>query len=95
VLTLRHARPDERDDLEALQRRASLAVREYRDLILADPDAIDLPLEQILGGNVGVAERDGRVVGFFAVLWEEGASPNSTGSSSSPHRGAAVSEGGS
>jgi GNAT superfamily N-acetyltransferase len=72
VLTLRRARPDERDDLEALQRRASIAVEEYRNLILAHPDAIDLPLEHILGGNVGVAERDGRVVGFFAVLSKAG-----------------------
>jgi GNAT superfamily N-acetyltransferase len=54
--------------LEALQLRASIVWDEYRDLILAHPDAIELPLQQILGGRVCIAERDGKIVGFSVVL---------------------------
>jgi GNAT superfamily N-acetyltransferase len=71
ALRLRLARPEERLDLEALQRRVSLALPEYRDQLEAHPDAIDLPAEQIDQGQVIVAELDGRVAGFAAVVGGE------------------------
>jgi GNAT superfamily N-acetyltransferase len=70
-LRIRLARPDERLDLEALQRRASLALPEYRAQLEAHPDAIELPAEQIEQGRVIVAELDGRVAGFAAVFGGE------------------------
>lgn len=70
-LTIRLARPDERDALEALQRRASTALDEYREQLEAHPDAIELPVEQIEQGAVIVAEVDGRVAGFAAVLIDD------------------------
>ena len=54
--------------LESLQRRASLNNPGDRDVLLANPDAISLPLEQIAAGCVFVAERHGVVVGFAAVV---------------------------
>jgi GNAT superfamily N-acetyltransferase len=68
MLTLRRALPSEQRELEALQLRASIVWDEYRDLILAHPDAIELPLQQILDGRVSVAERDCKIVGFSVVL---------------------------
>ena len=41
---------------------------EDRAALLAHPDAIDLPLEQITDGRTIVAERDGRIAGFAVVL---------------------------
>ena len=67
-LTIRGARPDERDQLEDLQRRASMALPDYREQLMAHPDAIHLPAEQIAAGQVFVAERRGRIVGFAAVV---------------------------
>ena len=66
--TLRPARSDERQALEGLQRRASLALDEYRDQLLAHPEAIDLPLDQIEAGRVAVAEAGGVLLGFAVVL---------------------------
>jgi GNAT superfamily N-acetyltransferase len=54
--------------LEALQRRASLGNPGDRDALLANPDAIALPIEQIAAGCVFVAEHDGVVAGFAAVV---------------------------
>jgi len=68
ALTIRAARIEERRDLEELQRRASLALPEYRAQLEAHPDAIDLPAEQIERGQVFVAERGGRVAGFAALV---------------------------
>ena len=68
ALTIRLARPDEREGLEALQRRASLALPEYREQLEAHPDAIELPAEQIAMGQVIVAELDGEVAGFAALI---------------------------
>ncbi len=59
MVTLRSAHCSERRELEALQLHASIISDEYRDLILANPDAIELPHQQILDGCVCVAERDG------------------------------------
>jgi GNAT superfamily N-acetyltransferase len=67
-LGIRLARPEERLDLEALQRRASLALPEYQEQLEAHPDAIDLPAEQIERGEVIVAEFDGAIAGFAAVV---------------------------
>lgn len=68
ALTIRVARPEERLDLEALQRRASLAIPEYREQLEAHPEVIELPAEQIADGQVLVAELEGRIAGFAAVI---------------------------
>ena len=70
-LTLRLARPEEHEELEELQRRASLELPEYRDQLIANPDAIHLPPGQIANGQVIVAEMDDEVVGFAAVVGGE------------------------
>ena len=71
-IQIRLARPEERDALEALQWRASLANDEDRPHLEAHPDAIHLPRDQIERGQVFVAELDGRAVGFSAILTEDG-----------------------
>jgi len=67
-IVIRLALETEQASLEALQWRASLANTGDRDALLANPDAIVLPVEQIADGHVLVAERDGVIVGFAAVL---------------------------
>ena len=71
TLSLRLARPEELELLEELQRRASLELPEYRDQLIANPDAIHLPPAQIANGQVIVAELGGAVVGFAAVVGGE------------------------
>jgi GNAT superfamily N-acetyltransferase len=66
--TFRLAVPAERSALEELQRRASLMWEEDRAALLANPDAIELPLEQITGGRTVVAENAGQLLGFSVVL---------------------------
>lgn len=66
-MIVRPARTDEHDALVAIQRRASLALDEYRDVLLANPDAFGLPDGQIERGDVIVAEIDGRLAGFAAL----------------------------
>ena len=66
--TFRLAVPAERSALEELQRRASLIWEEDRAALLANPDAIELPLEQITGGRTVVAESAGQLLGFSVVL---------------------------
>ena len=66
--SIRRARVGERDALERLQRRSSVHEPMYRAQLVAHPDAIDLPAEQITAGHVRVAERDGVVVGFAVLL---------------------------
>jgi len=68
---IRVAQPKEREDLEALQWRASLANEEDRPHLDAHPDAIELPAEQVESGQVIVAEIGGRIAGFAAVLGGE------------------------
>ena len=70
-LNFRSARTDEREELEALQRRASLALGEYNEQLEAEPDAVQLPLGQIERGEVIVAELDGRTVGFAALIIDD------------------------
>jgi GNAT superfamily N-acetyltransferase len=71
ALVIRLARPEEHQELEDLQRRASLALTEYRDQLEAHPDAVHLPPAQIANGQVWVAEIDGRIAGFSAVVGGE------------------------
>jgi GNAT superfamily N-acetyltransferase len=70
-LVIRLARPEERDELEVLQRRASLALGEYNEQLEAEPDAVQLPIEQIERGQVIVADLGDRIAGFAAVLIDE------------------------
>ncbi|MDB5459064.1 MAG: putative acetyltransferase [Caulobacteraceae bacterium] len=65
---VRQARLHEREALEDLQLQASLMGMEDRAALLANPDAIDLPTDQIADGNVYVCEADGAIVGFGVVL---------------------------
>jgi GNAT superfamily N-acetyltransferase len=71
ALTIRPAEPAERETLEKVQRRASLALPEYREQLQAHPDAIRLPAEQVESGQVLVAELHGRIVGFAAIVGGE------------------------
>lgn len=66
-MIIRPARADEREALEELQRRASLALDEYREQLEAHPDAIELPIEQVERGDVLVAEVGGETAGFAAL----------------------------
>ena len=70
-MRIRLAGPGERETLEDLQRRASLALEEHRAQLEAHPDAIHLPAEQIALGQVHVAEQDGKPVGFAALVMDE------------------------
>jgi GNAT superfamily N-acetyltransferase len=54
--------------LEALQMRASLGNPQDRDMLLRHPDAVDIAPEQIAAGRVFVSERDGVILGFYAIL---------------------------
>lgn len=69
ALALRKARPDERQLLKELQRRASLMHDAYREQLLANPHVIQLPASHIAGTLV--AELDGKIAGF-AVVVEQG-----------------------
>ena len=66
-LLIRRAVASEQKELESLQLRASLTNAGDRDALLANPDAIELPLAQITAGAVFVAEWNGSIVGFAAV----------------------------
>lgn len=70
-LTLRLARRSEHEQLEDLQCRASVELPEYRDQLIANPDAIHLPRAQIANGQVIVAEWNGKIAGFAAVVGGE------------------------
>jgi GNAT superfamily N-acetyltransferase len=59
--------PAEKLELEQLQTRASLANEGDREALLAHPDAIQIPAEQIAGGRVFVSECEGAIVGFAAI----------------------------
>jgi GNAT superfamily N-acetyltransferase len=71
TIVLRLARPDEHHELEQLQAHASLDLPEYREQLLANPDAIHLPPAQIANGQVIVAEYRGQIAGFAAVVGGE------------------------
>jgi N-acetylglutamate synthase-like GNAT family acetyltransferase len=65
---IRKALASEQRGLETLQRRASLGNAGDREALLANPDAIELPIAQIQAGEVFVAEAEGTVMGFAAIL---------------------------
>lgn len=65
--SIRNAIPSEKSALEALQLRASLTNEGDREALLANPDAIDLPINQIASGDVFVLEMSGRIAGFAAL----------------------------
>lgn len=67
-ITVRPAVVSDQKALEALQWRASLNNPGDREALLANPDAIELPRAQIEGGGVFVAEAEGSVLGFAAIL---------------------------
>jgi predicted N-acetyltransferase YhbS len=69
---LRPARAPERQQLEDLQRRASLANKADRPHLEAHPDAIELPLALIERGEVTVAEMEGHIAGFSVVRRHDG-----------------------
>lgn len=64
---IRQALPSEKLELEQLQMRASLANEGDREALLAHPDAIQIPVEQIAACRVFVSESDGVIVGFAAL----------------------------
>ena len=66
-LTIRTALVREREQLEALQWRASLNNPGDREALLAHPDAIVIPEEQIAGGLMFVAEIHDEMAGFAAI----------------------------
>ena len=68
AVTIRLAQESERAALEDLQRRSSMHQPVYRAQLEAQPDAIELPTEQITAGLVRVAEHDGAIVGFAVLL---------------------------
>ena len=67
-ITVRVAVPADQSALEALQWRASLNNPGDRDALLANPDAIEVPLQQIEAGGVFVAEASGIIKGFAAIV---------------------------
>lgn len=78
-LLIRPARLDEQAMLEDLQLRASLVWEDTRDDLLANPEVVELPVAQIEGGHVFVAERDGAVAGFGVLLPIAGNEPDLDG----------------
>lgn len=66
-LIIRTATVAEQKTLEALQWRASLTNAGDRDALLANPDAINISLDQLASGRVFVAELRGVTVGFSAI----------------------------
>src|SRR5215208_1663453 len=66
-LSIRAATMVEREELEALQRRASDVWEAYREQLAAHPDAIVLPPAFIDSGWVRVAD-DERPIGFSVVI---------------------------
>jgi GNAT superfamily N-acetyltransferase len=68
-VVIRTAVVSERQQLEELQRRASLANPGDRDALLMNPDAIGLPLDQLESGRVFIAEVAGSSAGFAALVF--------------------------
>jgi len=66
-IIIRTATTSEKKALEALQLRASLTNDGDREALLAHPDAIEIPLEQIAAGRVFVSDLEGETVGFSAI----------------------------
>src|ERR1700712_3353484 len=71
AISIRLAGKGDQIALEDLQLRASLNNPGDRENILAHPDAIVLPLEQLDAEQVFIAERNGTIAGFAVVLPRE------------------------
>ena len=67
TILIRGAVASEQKNLEELERRAGLANPGDREAILAHPEIIEVPLEQIESGDVFVIEAAGVIAGFAAV----------------------------
>jgi N-acetylglutamate synthase-like GNAT family acetyltransferase len=67
-VVIRDALLSEVDFLTELQRRASLVWEEYREDLLAHPEAVEVPASLVRDGAVRVAIAGGVVVGFSAVV---------------------------
>lgn len=65
---MRAAGPADREALVALMRRASLANPGDRAAMLAHPEVIDIPADQLRPEATCIAERNGVVAGFSVVL---------------------------
>jgi GNAT superfamily N-acetyltransferase len=65
--TIGVARGCDKQELEDLQRRASLVADDYREQLLANPEVIEVPLRQLDLGYVLAASRGGRFTGFAAI----------------------------
>jgi GNAT superfamily N-acetyltransferase len=65
---VRVARMEDYAALGHLMRRASLALPDYREHLLAHPDSIHFSADHISAGRTLVAEGDGIVTGFIAWL---------------------------
>jgi len=72
LTTIRPAYVSEREALEDLQRRSSMHQPMYRAQLAAHPDAIELPVEQIVAGLVRVAEQNEVIIGFAVLLERSG-----------------------
>lgn len=68
TIAIRRALLSEKEALEALQTRASLANPEDREALIANPGAIELPAAQIKAGQVFVTCRDDVILGFAVML---------------------------
>ncbi|KVK54220.1 hypothetical protein BCY90_16150 [Agrobacterium deltaense] len=66
MLTFRPARAADLPELEALQARASLATGENVDDLMANPDAMTIPPENL--ARSVVAEISGAIAGFCTIL---------------------------
>jgi len=66
--TVRWALPLEHDALVELQRRSSMVWDEYREDLLAHPDAIEVPVEPDGSVRIRVAVSADAIVGFATVL---------------------------
>jgi N-acetylglutamate synthase-like GNAT family acetyltransferase len=64
---IRQAAASEQRSLVELERRAGLANPGDREAILAHPEVIEVPLDQIVSGDVFVLETNGVIAGFAAV----------------------------
>ena len=64
VPAIRPAVPVDHAAIEALQRRSSLTNAEYRDQLLAHPDALGLDLAEIVAGRVLVAVDEAGLTGY-------------------------------
>jgi ribosomal protein S18 acetylase RimI-like enzyme len=65
---IRNATVDDIAHLEALQLRASVVAPDYRAQLLAHPELVQLPLNDVTEQRTRVAMLDQRIAGFSVVL---------------------------